>query len=108
MQDASILPPYHVVIFDEAHNLEAVAGDHLGLSITSGQVEYALRKLYNERNNKGLLAHHHFGEAQQAVMECRHRADHLFQSIDDWLAEHPTGNGRVREPNMVANPLSGA
>ena len=106
MQDASILPDYDVVIFDEAHNLEAVAGDHLGLSVTNGQVEYILRKLYNERTNKGLLVYHRFGEAQQAVMECRHRADRFFQSIDDWLAEHPKGNGRVREPKIVANSLS--
>ncbi len=106
MQEASILPDYDVVIFDEAHNLEAVAGDHLGLSVTNGQVEYMLRKLYNERSNKGLLVHHHFGEAQQAVMECRRRADQFFQAIDDWLAEHPQGNGRVREPKIVENPLS--
>jgi ATP-dependent DNA helicase DinG len=106
MQNASILPPYDVVIFDEAHNLEAVAGDHLGLSVTNGQVDYILRKLYNDRTNKGLLVYQHFAEAQRAVMECRHRADHLFQSIDDWLAEHPKGNGRVREPKIVQNPLS--
>ena len=106
MQNASILPPYDVVIFDEAHNIEAVAGDHLGLSVTNGQVDYILRKLYNERTNKGLLVHHHFGDAQQAVMECRHRADALFQSIDDWLADHASGNGRVRKARIVENPLS--
>ncbi len=106
MQNASILPPYDVVIFDEAHNLEAVAGDHLGLSVTNGQVDYILRKLYNDRTNKGLLVYQHFGEAQQAVTECRHRADSFFQSIDDWIAEHPKGNGRVREPKIVGNPLS--
>jgi ATP-dependent DNA helicase DinG len=106
MQNASILPNYDVVIFDEAHNLEAVAGDHLGLSVTNGQVDYVLRKLYNERTNKGLLVHHHLGDAQQAVMECRHRAEHFFHEIDQWLAEHPKGNGRVREPHIVANPLS--
>ena len=106
MQNASILPPYDVVIFDEAHNLEGVAGDHLGLSVTNGQVDYILRKLYNDRTNKGLLVYQHFGEAQQAVTECRHRADGFFQSIDDWIAEHPKGNGRVREPKIVGNPLS--
>jgi ATP-dependent DNA helicase DinG len=46
-EGASILPTYDVVILDEAHNIEAVAGDHLGLSVTSGQVEYILNKLYN-------------------------------------------------------------
>jgi ATP-dependent DNA helicase DinG len=106
MQNASILPPYDVVIFDEAHNLEAVAGDHLGLSVTNGQVDYILRKLYNDRTNKGLLVYQHFGEAEQAVMECRHRADGFFQSVDDWIAEHPKGNGRVRESKIVGNPLS--
>jgi ATP-dependent DNA helicase DinG len=106
MQNASILPDYDVVIFDEAHNIEAVAGDHLGLSVTNGQVDYVLRKLYNDRTNKGLLIYHHLGDAQQAVMECRHRAEHFFQEIDQWLAEHPKGNGRVREPNIVANTLS--
>ncbi|MGD0383780.1 MAG: helicase, partial [Thermoguttaceae bacterium] len=106
MQNAGILPPYDVVIFDEAHNIEAVAGDHLGLSVTNGQVDYILRKLYNDRTNKGLLVYQRFAEAQQAVMECRHRADQFFQSIDDWLADHPKGNGRVREPKIVGNPLS--
>ena len=54
----SILPDYDVVILDEAHTVEAVAGDHLGISVTSGQVEYVLNKLYNDRTNKGLLVHH--------------------------------------------------
>src|SRR5438445_7160812 len=34
---ASLLPEYDVAIFDEAHTLEAVAGDHLGLRVTNGQ-----------------------------------------------------------------------
>src|SRR4029077_19206118 len=54
-EGASILPNYDVVIFDEAHTLEAVASDHLGVSITSGQIDYLLNKLYNDRTNKGLL-----------------------------------------------------
>ena len=32
-QGVSILPDYDAVIFDEAHNVEAVAGDHLGIGI---------------------------------------------------------------------------
>ncbi len=39
---ASILPDYDAVIFDEAHTLEAVASDHLGASVSSGQVDYLL------------------------------------------------------------------
>ena len=66
------------MIFDEAHTIEAVAGDHLGLSITNGQVEYTLRRLYNDRTNRGLLVHHKLRDAQKQVLECRDRADDFF------------------------------
>ena len=35
---AKIIPDYDAVILDEAHTVEQVAGDHLGLRVTSGQV----------------------------------------------------------------------
>ena len=67
-----------MVVFDEAHNLEAVASDHLGVNLTSGQIEYVLNKLYNDRTNKGLLVHHQLADAQREVEACRVRADELF------------------------------
>ena len=75
----SILPDYDIVIFDEAHTIEAVAGDHLGLSVTSGQVDFALTRLYNDRTNRGLLVHYKMKEAEQEVDRCRHRADEFFE-----------------------------
>jgi len=106
--DVTILPDYQAVVFDEAHTIEAVAGDHMGLSVTSGQVDYVLRRLYNDRTNRGLLVHHGLGEAQRQVDECRDRAAALFESLDDWLRGQPGGNGRVRQPELAANPLSEA
>jgi ATP-dependent DNA helicase DinG len=105
-QDTSILPDYDVVIFDEAHTLEAVAGEHLGLSITHGQVDYALRKLYNPRNNRGLLVHHRLAEAQRATLECQERSEKFFRAVTEWRASQSAGNGRVQQPNLVPNPLS--
>ena len=105
-QNASILPDYQVLVFDEAHTMEAVAGEHLGLEITSGQVEYTLGKLYNDRTNRGLLVHHGMGDAQQRVMECRARADDFFADVYHWLESQPGGNGRVRKPGVVRNALS--
>ena len=94
--EVSLLPRYDVVVFDEAHNIEAVAGEHLGLGITSGQVDYALRKLYNERSGRGLLVHRGAKKAQQQVGECRRRADAFFSSLARWLDEQSASNGRVR------------
>jgi ATP-dependent DNA helicase DinG len=103
---ASILPPYDVVIFDEAHNMEAVAGDHLGVSVSSGQVEYTLNRLYNDRTNKGLLVQHGSAEAQKQVWECRERADGFFGDVELWYADHGRDNGRIEQPEIVANGLS--
>lgn len=55
-EGASVLPDYQTVVFDEAHTLEQVAADHLGLGISSGQIEYMLNRLFNEKTQKGLIA----------------------------------------------------
>jgi ATP-dependent DNA helicase DinG len=105
-QGLGMLPKHDIVIFDEAHTLESVAGDHLGLRLTSGQVEFTLRRLYNDRTNKGLLARPGFREAQEQVIDCYHRAHQYFEDIDQWLAGQKGGNGRVRQPQIVENALS--
>ena len=121
----SILPDYDVVILDEAHTVEAVASDHLGINVTSGQIEYTLNKLYNDRTNKGLLVHHGLFKEQQQVDRCRQLADDFFADLYDWRNEsrHSSGSGqadgshgslassitrpvRVHDPNIVANHLS--
>jgi ATP-dependent DNA helicase DinG len=103
----SLIPDYDVAILDEAHTLEATAGDHLGLRIASSQVDYVLSKLYNDRTNKGLLVTRHLAEPQQEVMRCRHKAETFFRDVQDWLDEQH-GNGRVRKPNVVHNELGPA
>jgi ATP-dependent DNA helicase DinG len=105
---ASILPDYDAVVLDEAHTVEALAGDHLGLSVTSGSVEYTLNKLYNDRTNRGLLVHYKLGEAQQEVERCRVRACDFFHDLDRWLDEQAESNGRVSRPDIVPNLLSPA
>jgi len=102
----SILPDYDIVILDEAHTVESVAGDHLGIKVTSGSVEYMLNKLYNDRTQKGLLVHHGLTREQQQVDRCRHQADMFFGDLFDWRTRHAAKNGRVSEAGIVANHLS--
>jgi ATP-dependent DNA helicase DinG len=105
-EGASVLPDYDVVVLDEAHTVEAVAGDHLGISVSNGQLTYLLGKLYNDRTQKGLLLHHNLKDAQQMAQRLRFVADDFFDRIAMWR-DQSGGNGRAREPLKIDTPLTG-
>lgn len=102
---ASILPDYDVVVFDEAHTLEGVAAGHLGLTVTSGQFEYQLNKLYNDRSQKGLLVHHGLQQCQEMVMDVRLQLQDFFFDIRQWGRTHESSNGRIRKPPQIDNGI---
>jgi ATP-dependent DNA helicase DinG len=70
------------VIFDEAHHMEHVASRHIGLSVSSGQVRYALHRLWNPRSEKGLLATLRKGAAVKLVAELLKEADGFFANVE--------------------------
>lgn len=109
----NIIPDYHAVIFDEAHTIEAVAGDHLGLGVSSGQVDYVLNRLFNDRTNKGLLVDFNASDVRRQVVQCYDSATSLFTDLHSWfddMANDPARgrsfNGRVNHPDIVDNPLT--
>ncbi len=104
--NASVLPDYDAVIFDEAHTVESVAGSHLGLSVSNSQVDFLLNKLYNERTNKGLLVHHKVRDAERLVLECRMRSEEFFDQLQ--TRGQMLKNGRVRTAEIVPNFVSPA
>ena len=101
----NLLPDYQAVIFDEAHTIEDVAADHLGLQVTQGAVEYQLNKLLSHRQNKGLLTSHGDAESMKQADRTRFAADQFFQNVRAWHNREPKFNGRVREPGIVADML---
>jgi ATP-dependent DNA helicase DinG len=102
-----MLPDYDIAIIDEAHTLEAVAGEHLGLKLSSIGVGYTLSRLHNERTERGLLSVHKVAKAIPLVTRARFVADEFFESIADWHRRQPAGfNGRVRKPIGCAETLS--
>lgn len=103
---ASLLPDYQVAVFDEAHTLEAVAGEHLGLKVTSGQIEYALHRLYNERTRKGLLVYHRLNEALEQVQRVRHAVRDFFDDVAAWQERYGAPNGRLRKPTDWPDTVS--
>lgn len=107
----SLLPDYDVVILDEAHTIEDVASDHLGLAITKGQIEYNLNKLYNQNGNKGLFVHHQFAEGQKLVINCMAEVEDFFSELLGWMARTESDSRRsrslrVRTAGVVSNQLT--
>lgn len=105
-QGGGVLPDYHAVIFDEAHTLEDVAADHLGIGVSQGGVEYILNQLFAPKGHKGVLATLGDLEAANQVEATRQATERLFTAVHHWLGKQPKGTGRVREPNPVADVLS--
>src|SRR5438270_9184433 len=81
-QEGGILFMNDFVIFDEAHQMESVASKHIGLSVSSGQLRYALNRLWNPRTEKGLLATLRQGPAVQLVADLLKQADEFFARVE--------------------------
>ncbi len=116
-EGVSLLPDYDVVVFDEAHTVEQVAADHLGLSVSNGQVEYMLGKLYNDRTQKGLLMRMTTSnsstlnlqrESLQLVDRIRFIARDLFDAVQESQRNQAAKNGRFRKPLEIKNEVSPA
>ncbi len=71
------------VIFDEAHQVENVASKHIGLSVSSGQMRYALQRLWNPRTEKGLLATLRKGAAVKLVGDLIGEIDQFFFAVEE-------------------------
>jgi ATP-dependent DNA helicase DinG len=80
--DGGILFRNDFVIFDEAHHMETVASKHIGLSVSSGQLRYALQRLWNPRTEKGLLATLRQAPAVKLVADLLGEGDEFFQNVE--------------------------
>ncbi|MCG3138970.1 MAG: putative ATP-dependent helicase DinG [Phycisphaerae bacterium] len=105
-QGANVIPDYNYLVIDEAHMLEQVAGDHLGVTLGERQVQFLLQSLYNSRTGRGLLAGWHCDTAHEQVLHCQQSATELFDTLDQWQQKSGRANGRWTEPPPVTNTLS--
>ncbi len=105
--DAALLPKYDVAILDEAHTLEAVAGEHLGLRLSSASIDFTLNRLYNERTEKGLLTAHRLVDAIDKARAARAASEDFFDEVAAWHERQPANfNGRVRKPIGLSDTLA--
>jgi len=84
-QGASLLPDYRIAILDEAHQLEQVASQHLGIRLSQASVEYWLRRLCSGDGARGLLVALRQGKAVQQVMAVRDGLARLMADMEQHL-----------------------
>lgn len=101
--ESGVLFKNDFVIFDEAHTIENVASKHIGLSVSSGQLRYALQRLWNPRTEKGLLATLRQGATVKLVADVLSEADQFFYAVEqacedifEKSQEDQDGNSRFR------------
>jgi len=106
--EATPLPDYSAVVFDEAHTLEDNAAKHLGLHLTSGNVRYFLNRLFNPHTGRGLLVKP--GESSLAIRAAIARLHDLsyafFDQFGEALEPLPDKCLRIHTAGRFADTLS--
>ena len=109
-----VLPPYHHVVLDEAHEIEDVASEHFGVRLSESGVRHLLRTLYQTGTGRGFLSAMRGGadadgaieEAIRAVRACESAAERQFDALWRWNEVRGEASGRMREPGAVEDHLS--
>lgn len=97
---AAILPDAGLAVLDEAHQLENVASEHLGLRLSQYQFEHWLRRLYVAENSKGLLAVLRKGEAAHVVSRIHEAVEEFFGAV-----RKAAGLSREKLKQVIGSPL---
>jgi ATP-dependent DNA helicase DinG len=87
------------VIFDEAHTVEHVASKHIGSSVSSAQVRYALQRLWNPATEKGLFALLRDAAAIKLAKDALDGTQQFFAEVEavcDALHKTPEDPSRMR------------
>ncbi len=108
-EQKNILPEYDVLVFDEAHSIENVATEHLGINLSNSGIRYLLDLLFNIKKQRGLLLSIGDQDSMEWVELLRKMSDSFFKEIKGYLEEKkPYGEGdslRIKEEGFVEDSL---
>ncbi len=113
-REVGFLPKYDHVILDEAHNVEDVAAEHFGLSLSEGRVAHLLGALYHERTGRGYLSQLQLAtgdiEPVERAVKLVGVADRAMRGFFEDLARlhdsQELSNGRIRREGAIENTLT--
>ncbi len=106
--EVGVLPEYGAVICDEAHHLERVAKNSLGLKLSYLQFIYLCNDLWNKKKTGGLLKYWGAEDLAETVIRLKSQASEFFAEIRKFVRGRSTDGYslRVRELEIVKNSLS--
>jgi ATP-dependent DNA helicase DinG len=85
-----------------------VAGDHLGVGVSSGAVDRVLARLAREKTDRGLLAHYNLTDLVPLVHHCRREAEAFFDSIRAACNHRGQAPWRIPVAGLVPDSLGPA
>ncbi|MFH1771313.1 MAG: helicase C-terminal domain-containing protein [Candidatus Omnitrophota bacterium] len=109
----AVLPSFQAVVFDEAHTLEQVATNYLGIEVSNFKIKYFLDTLFNPQTEKGLLRGIK-GVPRRKIGYIRNKLNDLKIASEDFFNDAVRKFGqdsktlRLRNPPLVAVVLQEA
>ncbi|HDO35477.1 MAG TPA: helicase c2 [Nitrospirae bacterium] len=88
----NVLPGFETVVFDEAHEVERVASDYLGVEVSNTKLRYLLDSILSKKR-KGLLARlswlddGRFSGIAAIVERVRGQGERFFADVAVWLGQ---------------------
>ncbi len=99
--------PNDFIILDEAHTIENVAANQLGISLSEAELKYELLRLYNPITHKGSMRQLASPTVLQLIEEAQAAVGEFFTAARaDCQLEAHHGTVRLRQPEWTENLLS--
>ncbi|MFH1478388.1 MAG: helicase C-terminal domain-containing protein [Candidatus Omnitrophota bacterium] len=108
-ESKSILPDYDTIVFDEAHSIENVATEHLGLSVSNSYIRYLMDLLFNPQKQKGILLTVGSQDSMEWSQAVRKKSESFFKKIKKYFESHAKDNKSdsmmINTPDFIENSL---
>lgn len=105
-----VLPKFDAVVFDEAHTLEDVATNYLGIELSNFKLKYLLDSIFNPQSGKGLLVRLSYlnrkraEDVEKKLNELRIAAQSFFSELISKFGEDSKVL-RIRTKDFIFNHL---
>lgn len=105
-EGSQLIGPYDIAIIDEAHTAEDVAGEHFGCHVSSANVNYLLKELYNDETDRGILALAGDAAAISAVKHALSATDDYFARLAEYRGDGVASSGRLKKAEVIPDTLT--